>query len=100
MLNTRRSAAGYLKASLYRIGVPLMGKNIFYVICIRGILAESWSERLGDMVITTDHSSEKGPVTTLKGRLRDQAALSGVLNSLYELHLPVLKVDGKFIRNP
>ena len=33
------------------------------------------------------------PVTTLLGELSDQAALAGVLNSLYELHLPVLSVE-------
>jgi hypothetical protein len=32
-------------------------------------------------------------VTTLTGRLRDQAELSGVLNGLYELHLPILSVE-------
>ena len=32
------------------------------------------------------------PVTTLEGELSDQAALAGVLNTLYELHLPVLLV--------
>ncbi len=32
-------------------------------------------------------------VTTLVGLLRDQAGLSGVLNSLYGLHLPILKVE-------
>jgi hypothetical protein len=31
-------------------------------------------------------------VTTLTGRLKDQAELSGVLNGLYELHLPILSV--------
>ena len=29
------------------------------------------------------------PVTTLDGELSDQAALAGVLNTLYELHLTV-----------
>jgi hypothetical protein len=29
----------------------------------------------------------------LNGRLRDQAELSGVLNSLYNLHLSILKVE-------
>ena len=29
----------------------------------------------------------------LEGRLADQAALTGVMNTLYELHLPVLSVD-------
>jgi hypothetical protein len=32
-------------------------------------------------------------VTTLAGRLIDQAELSGVLNTLYELHLPILSVE-------
>ena len=73
--------------------MDLMGKPVLYEIVVRGVLGANWSERLGDMVITTDHSDEKGPVTTLRGRLRDQAALSGVLNSLYDLHLPVIKVD-------
>jgi hypothetical protein len=31
-------------------------------------------------------------VTTLEGELRDQAALAGVMNTLYELHLLVLSV--------
>jgi hypothetical protein len=45
------------------------------------------------MHITTDHSGKQGPVTTLVGRLRDQAALAGVLEALYNLHLPVLAVQ-------
>jgi hypothetical protein len=32
-------------------------------------------------------------VTTLEGRVRDQAELTGVINSLYELHLPILSVQ-------
>jgi hypothetical protein len=32
-------------------------------------------------------------VTTLLGPVRDQAALNGVLNTVYELHLPVLSVE-------
>jgi hypothetical protein len=33
------------------------------------------------------------PVTVLEGELLDQAALVGVLNSLYGMHLPVLSVQ-------
>lgn len=33
----------------------------------------------------------------MQGRVADQADLSGILNSLYELHLPLLSV--KFIGN-
>ena len=32
-------------------------------------------------------------MTTLFGELSDQAALAGVLNTLYELHLPVFSVE-------
>jgi hypothetical protein len=32
-------------------------------------------------------------VTTLFGELSDQAALAGVFNTLYELHLSVLSVE-------
>ena len=32
-------------------------------------------------------------MTTLVGELADQAALAGVLNTLFELHLPVLSVE-------
>ncbi len=32
-------------------------------------------------------------MTLLEGELLDQAALAGVLTTLYELHLPVLSVE-------
>ena len=31
-------------------------------------------------------------VTTLEGEVTDQAALAGILNTLYELHLPILSL--------
>jgi len=55
-------------------------------------LADSWSDRLAGMRITTRERSDQTTVTSLVGRLRDQAELSGVLNSLYGLHLSILKV--------
>jgi len=45
------------------------------------------------MHITTRKRSDQTTVTTLVGRLRDQAELSGVLKSLYGLHLSILKVE-------
>jgi hypothetical protein len=32
-------------------------------------------------------------VTTLTGQFRDQAALLGLLNTIYNLHLPLLQVE-------
>ena len=64
-----------------------------YRIRVQGKLDESWLERLGGMAVTSDAAEDKAPVTTLVGHLTDQAALSGVLNTLYELHLPLLSVE-------
>ena len=63
-----------------------------YHIEVEGHLADSWSDRLAGMRITTRERSDQTTVTSLVGRLRDQAELSGVLNSLYGLHLSILKV--------
>jgi hypothetical protein len=64
-----------------------------YRIEVDGHIDESWSDRLAGMQITTRKRSDQTTVTTLVGRLRDQAELSGVLNSLYGLHLSILKVE-------
>jgi hypothetical protein len=45
------------------------------------------------MAITRDSIAAKGSVTILVGHLTDQAALSGVLNTLYDLRLPLLSVE-------
>jgi hypothetical protein len=64
-----------------------------YRIRVQGRLDETWSDRLGGMVITRAFTADKAPVTILVGHLKDQAALSGVLNALYDLHLPLLSVE-------
>jgi hypothetical protein len=64
-----------------------------YRIRVRGHIDESLADQLGGMIITRAFTSEKDPMTILIGHMRDQAALSGVLNELYELHLPLLTVE-------
>jgi hypothetical protein len=63
-----------------------------YRIRVLGLLDESWSDRLGGLRITTSSQKDKTPVTELFGKVRDQAELAGLLNSLYELHLTLLSV--------
>jgi hypothetical protein len=65
----------------------------FYRIRVRGKIPASWSDRLEGMAINVEASRDGRPITTLVGELGDQASLVGVLNSLYELHLPVLAVE-------
>lgn len=65
-----------------------------YKICVRGVLKPRWSERLEGMDIrVTESPDSQYHITMLEGVLLDQAALSGVLNTLYNLHLPVLSVE-------
>ncbi len=72
--------------------MPNMDKPASYRIRVLGEVDPAWSDRLGGMDISVDRSGEDGPVTTLIGQLPDQAALSGVMEALYELHLRVLEV--------
>jgi hypothetical protein len=45
------------------------------------------------MTITTEQGDDQRPVTTLTGLLRDQGALAGVLETLYEMHLTLISVN-------
>ncbi len=84
-------------AAIERNGRVKFEKPGRYRIDVGGRLDEHWSDRLGGMIITPSGSGEGTPVTTLIGNLRDQTQLSGILNSLYELHLPILLV--KFLKD-
>ena len=74
-------------------GKLTMATQADYRIVVSGHLNESYSSRLGGLNITVQEDDESRPVTILIGRLRDQAALLGILNNLYELHMPVLLVE-------
>ena len=71
----------------------LFKKPAVYKIEVGGLLNSSWSDRIGGMQIINDHSKEGEPVTFLIGRLTDQSALSGVLNTLFEHHLAIISVN-------
>jgi hypothetical protein len=68
------------------------GKPATYRISVEGALDQKWSGRLGGMQIAVKERTSQKPVTTLSGQVTDQAALIGVLNTLYELHLSILSV--------
>ena len=64
-----------------------------YRIVVKGELGEQWSDRLAGMLISLSRSEAGSPRATLFGPLRDQAQLNGVLETLYGLHLPILRVE-------
>jgi len=69
--------------------VSIVDKPAVYRIKVKGVVPDGWIDRLGGLHITGRASED----TTLVGRLEDQAELSGVLNTLYELHLVLLSVE-------
>ena len=66
-----------------------------YRISVLGFPDEKMIDRLGGLVIESqelDPNTGKS-ITSLSGRLSDQAALFGALNVLYNMRLPLLKVE-------
>ena len=64
-----------------------------YRILVKGELDGRYCDFVGGMHIQKSKDRNSGGITMLCGRVRDQAELSGVLNNLYELRLPILSVE-------
>lgn len=63
-----------------------------YRICVAGRLDARWSKRLGGMHLR-DWQQGDEPGTELTGWLADQAALYGVLNTLYDHRCALMYVE-------
>jgi hypothetical protein len=61
-----------------------------YTIQVQGRLGEHWLAAFAPMTLTVE--SEDPIVSTLRGPVMDQAALHGLLRTLYSLGLPILLV--------
>ena len=65
-----------------------------YRIRVIGEFDKNWSDRLGSFSILPDRNHDKeDSVTELLGQVRDQAELSGILETLYDLHMTILLVE-------
>lgn len=67
-------------------------RPVTYQIIVQGWIDPNWSDLLAGMTIRQTTEGVAHSIITLEGELKDQAALAGVLNTLYELHLPLLLV--------
>ena len=72
---------------------PTMYGPAIYKIRVRGHLEDEWSDRLGGVQVTASLGLGGVKETLIVGLFSDQGALTGVLNMLYELHLPVVSVE-------
>jgi hypothetical protein len=70
-----------------------LGTPAIYEITVRGYLDESWSNQLGGIAIHNTKTTDEVSISVLQGELVDQAALFGVLNSLYGLGFPIMSVE-------
>lgn len=68
-----------------------MDETAVYRIRFQGGLDESWRQFLG-AGWTIQSDDQKPESTTITGVMRDQAALIGLLSSLYDVGLPLLEV--------
>ena len=66
-----------------------------YRIIVLGNLDENMLDRLGGLTIEIrEHDPRTGKsITSLSGRLSDQAAVFGALNVLYNMRLPLLSIE-------
>ena len=58
-----------------------------------GWLGSDWADWFDGLTISTEQVQAGISVTTLTGKVVDQAALHGLLNKLYGLGLPLLAID-------
>jgi hypothetical protein len=66
---------------------------INYRILVKGHLEDWWGERLGGMRIKAQTQLGDVVFTELKGEVLDQAALFGILSTLYDLRLPLISLQ-------
>jgi hypothetical protein len=64
-----------------------------YQILVEGALDPRWSGSLAGLAISVRKQPEQPVVTVLRGLLADQAALQGVLDTLFMLNMPLLLVE-------
>lgn len=79
------------------MGASLESRSIFdnlgaYQIVVRGMLPANLTDRLEGMLIYHTTLSDGQSISILTGKLVDQAALNGVLNTIYGLQMTILSV--------
>ena len=64
-----------------------------YCICINGTLDKTWFRDLYDLEISVKKRAGGDQETILKGEMKDQATLIGVLNTLYNMGFTLFSVE-------
>ncbi len=67
------------------------GAEAFYLVRVRGMLDESWSDWFGGVEMAPERAVDGSPITMLAGTF-DNSALHGVLDRLRDLNLTLISV--------
>ena len=63
-----------------------------YLIRFRGRVDQNWIEYFDSFLVVISVSPDRAPETTLRGRVRDQAELLGMLHCLYSYGITLVSV--------
>ncbi|MCK5468855.1 MAG: hypothetical protein KAI99_10100 [Cyclobacteriaceae bacterium] len=68
-------------------------KPAIYKIVVQGKIDDKLSDRMLDLQVNVEKGGGQKYHSTLIGKINDQAALSGILNTLYDMHITVISVN-------
>jgi hypothetical protein len=68
------------------------GDTAIYQIAVQGRLDQRWAGWFDGLAPCLEQGPGGQPVTILTGPVADQAALRGILNKMWDLHLTVISV--------
>lgn len=75
------------------VGRIEFGGPATYRIVAQGTLPAYWRDRVGGMEIIDTTEGDNLAQVTLIGVIVDQAALRGIVETLYNLHMPIIRVE-------
>lgn len=68
-------------------------KPAIYKIVVQGKIDDKLSESILDLQVNVEKGAGQKYFSTLIGKINDQAALSGILNTMYNMHITVISVN-------
>jgi hypothetical protein len=69
-----------------------MEKSQEYCITVSGFIGDQLSRWLSGFRISTDTGRNCGTVSRLRGSIRDQSELHGIINRIWDLNLTIISV--------
>ena len=65
----------------------------YYRITVQGVISKRFFQQFSNFESVINSSDFPGEVSSVVGKISDQSQLSGILNSLFSMHLALLEVN-------